>query len=134
MVVKRQRKNEPANSKEEMSNQYIMPPLLYTSLIESLYLLVMFRHFQTSIDFGISASPNGYWLQHATNNVKSLRICPFGQVAILPLIALLLGRNFFPSITPYIIHGALIIAFFLSLMNTNATVYLLPIFLIEYNQ
>ena len=116
-----------------MSNQYIMPTLLSTSLIESLYLFYMFRHFQTSIDFGIAASPNGYWLQHVTGNVKSLRICPFGQVAILPLITLLLARNFLSAITPNIIHGALTIAFFLSLMNTNATVYLLPIFLIEFN-
>ena len=133
MAAKRRRKREPANSKEEMSNQYIMPTLLYVSLIESVYLFYMFRHFQTSIDFGIAASPNGYWLKHIIGNTKSLRICPFGQVAILPLIALLIARNFVSSITPNIIRGALLIAFFLSLMNTNATVYLLPIFLIEYN-
>ena len=133
MVAKRRRKSEPAKSKEEMSNQYIMPTLLYTSIIESLYLFYMFRHFQTSIDFGIAASPNGYWLQHVTGNIKSLRICPFGQVAILPLITLLIARNFVSCITPNIIHGALIIAFFLSLLNTNATAYLLPIFLIEFN-
>ena len=133
MVAKRRRKSDSATSKEEMSNQYIMPTLLYTSIIESLYLFYMFRHFQTSIDFGIAASPNGYWLQHVTGNIKSLRICPFGQVAILPLITLLLARNFLSAITPNIIHGALTIAFFLSLMNTNATVYLLPIFLIEFN-
>ena len=111
-----------------------MPTLLSTSLIESLYLFYMFRHFQTSIDFGIAASPDGYWLKHVIGNTKSLRICPFGQVAILPLITLLLARNFVSSITPHIIHGVLIIAFFLSLLNTNATVYLLPIFLIEYNR
>ena len=133
MVAKRQRKNESKNSKEEMSNQYIMSTLLCTSIFESLYLFYMFRHFQTSVDFGITASPNGYWLQHVVGNAKSLRICPFGQVAIFPLITLLITRNFVSCITPNIIQGALIIAFFLSLMNTNATVYLLPIFLIEYN-
>ena len=133
MVAKRQRKNEPANLKEEMSKQYIMSTDLCISIAESLYLFYMFRHFQTSVDFGITASPNGYWLTHVIGNVKSLRICPFGQVAILPLITLLIDRNFVSCITPNIIHGALTIAFFLSLMNTNATVYLLPIFLIEFN-
>ena len=134
MVAKRQRKREPANSKEEMSKLYIMPYRLSTSIAESLYLFYMFRHFQTSTDFGIAASPNGYWLQHVTGNVKSLRICPFGQVAILPLITLLIARNFLSCITPNIIRCTLIIAFFLSLMNTNATVYLIPIFLLEYNR
>jgi len=109
-----------------------MPLLLST--IESLYLFYMFRHCQTSLDFGITPSPNGYWLEHVTGNVKALRICPFGRIAILPLIALLLGRNFTPYITPNIIRGALILAFILSLMNTNATVYLFPIFLLEYNK
>ena len=117
-----------------MSNQYIMSTLFCTSIFESFYLFYMFRHFQTSVDFGITTSPNGYWFQHVVGNVKSLRICPFGQVAIFPLITLLIARNFVSCITPNIIRSALIIAFFLSLMNTNATVYLLPIFLIEYNQ
>jgi hypothetical protein len=108
--------------------------LLTSSIIESLYLFYMFRHYKTSIDLGIAASPNGYWLEHVIGNAESLRICPFGRIAILPLIALLIGRNFCSIITPQIIHGALIIAFLLSLLNTNATVYLIPIFLIEYNQ
>lgn len=133
MAAKRQRKREYRNLKGEKSKQYIMPTLLCTSILESLYLFYMFRHFQTSVDFGIAASPNGYWLKHVIGNVKSLRICPFGQVAILPLITLLIARNFVSCITPNIIHTALIIAFILSLMNTNATVYLIPIFLIEFN-
>lgn len=91
----------------------------------------MFRHFETSCDFGIAASPNGYWLEHVTGNVKALRICPFGRVAILPLIGLLIGRHFTTLITPRIIHGALGISFVLSWMNTNALIYLLPIYIIE---
>jgi hypothetical protein len=104
------------------------------SILESAYLFYMFRHCETTTDFGITPSPNGYWLEHVTGNVKALRICPFGRVAILPLIGLLLGRHFTPLITPRIINISLGISFFLSWMNTNALVYLLPIYIIESMQ
>ena len=106
--------------------------MLLLSIIESLYLIYMFHYCETTIDLGIAASPNGYWLEHVIGNIKALRICPFGRVAILFLIALLLGRNFFFFITPAIIHISLGIAFILSFLNTNALVYLLPIFIAEY--
>ncbi len=106
--------------------------MLFLSILETIYLFYMFYFCETSIDFGITPSPDGYWLQHVTGNEKALRICPFGRVAILFLIALLLGRHFTHSITPTYIQIALIIAFILSLINTNALLYLLPIFLIEY--
>ena len=105
-----------------------------TSILESAYLGYMFRHCKTTIDFGITPSPNGYWLQHVIGNKKDLRICPFGRVAILFLISLLIGRHYTTYITPRIIHGSLGIAGVLSFLNTNALVYLLPIFIIEYRQ
>jgi hypothetical protein len=95
------------------------------SIIEAIYLFYMFHCFETTIDFGITPSPNGYWFTHMTGSEKGLRICPFGRVAILFLIAILLLR-------PKFLRISLIIAFFLSLINLNALVYLLPVFIIEY--
>ena len=106
--------------------------MLVISIAESVYLFYMFHLCQTSIDLSIGPSPNGYWFKHVTGSEKMLRICPFGRIAIFFLIALLLGRNITTLITPHIIHISLEIAFLLSLINTNAFFYLLPIFIIEW--
>ena len=103
---------------------------LYISILESLYLIIMFHFFKTSIDFNILASPNGWWFEHLIGDEKGLRICPFGRVAILVLIFVLIVRNYV-NIPQYIINISLIIAFILSLINLNAVVYLLPVLLTE---
>ena len=105
--------------------------MLVLSIIESVYLFYMFHMCETSIDFGLTPTPTGYWLEHVVGNEKALRICPFGRIAILFLIAILLGRNATTAITPTYIHISLGIAFILSFLNTNALIYLLPIFILE---
>ena len=102
------------------------------SIAESAYLLYMFHFCETSIDFGITQSPDGYWLKHVMGNSQALRICPFGRVAIFFLMGILLGRHFTPFITPRIVNISLGTSFLLSFMNTNALVYLMPIYIIEY--
>ena len=101
------------------------------SLIESVYLFYMFHLCETSIDFGLTPTPTGYWLEHVVGDEKALRICPFGRIAILFLIAILLGRNATHAITPTFVRISLGIAFILSFLNTNALIYLLPIFILE---
>ena len=101
---------------------------LYISILESAYLIYMFLFFQTTLDFGIGPTPNGYWFEHLIGNKKGLRICPFGRVAIFFFIGILIGRHFFNI--PYF-NYILLFTFLLSLVNTNATVYLLPVFIIE---
>lgn len=100
------------------------------SFIEALYLLYTFHFLRTSVDFGLGPSFQGYWWQHAVGNVKCRRICPFGRIVILPFIFLLILRNYIKIPNKIIIFSTLI-AFILSFMNTNATVYLTPIFIIE---
>jgi hypothetical protein len=100
------------------------------SYIESLYLLYTFHFLRTSVDFGLGPSFHGYWLQHAVGNVKTRRICPFGRIAIIPFIILLILRNYI-HIHRKLLIFAVLAAFILSFMNTNATVYLLPVFIIE---
>ena len=100
------------------------------SIIETIYLIYMFLFFKTSIDFNILSSPKGWWFEHLIGDEYGLRICPFGRVIIFALIFILIIRHYV-KIPIYYINAALIISFILSLMNLNATVYLLPIWLYE---
>ena len=101
------------------------------SVFESVYLIFMFIFFKTTVDFNVLRSPSGKWFKHLIGDEYGNRICPFGKVAIFALIFVLLIRHYI-KIQQYFVNLALIIAFVLSLMNMNAVVYLIPIFLIEY--
>ena len=103
---------------------------LLISLLEVIYLSFMFHFFKTSMDLNILASPKGSFFKHLVGNEKGLRICLFGQIIIIPLLILLLIRNFI-SIPQSFMNRVLVIAFLLSFMNINALIYLLPILLIE---
>ena len=103
---------------------------VYLSIIESIYLIYIFEFFETSVDFNFMASPEGWWWEHLVGEEKGLRVCPFGQVAIFFLIALLLSRHYI-KIPKYAMYISFLIAFILSLMNLNAMVYLLPVWFLE---
>ena len=104
--------------------------LLYISIIESIYLTYMFLFLQTSVDFNFMESPTTSFFKHAVGNEKTCRICPFGQYAIFLLIAILLGRNAI-SMSKFFVIVSIGIAVFLSLMNMNALIYLLPVIIVE---
>ena len=109
---------------------YIYMNFEIISFIEAIYLLYTFHFLRTSVDFGLGPSLHGYWLKHAVGNIKTRRICPFGRIAIIPLIFLLIARNYI-TIHRKLLIFAILTAFILSFLNTNATVYLLPIFITE---
>ena len=102
--------------------------LLYISIVESLYLSYMFHFFKTSVDFNFNESPTSSFFKHAIGNEYTLRICPFGRCAIIFLIFILLGRNFFHI--PFI-KASIIIAIILSFMNMNALLYVFPVAFLE---
>ena len=104
---------------------------LEISIIESIYLIYMFLFLKTSIDFNILASPKGWLFEHLIGNTRSLRICPFGRIAIFALIFVLIMRNFI-TIAPYLVNVFLGIAVVLSIINLNALVYLIPVLLSEF--
>ena len=107
-----------------------MDRLLTVSIIECIYLIYMFRYFKTRKDFNIFTSPKNWLLKHTTDDNYSLRICPFGQVAIFVLVFILLARHFL-NIPQYLIYMTLVVSFLLSLININALVYLLPVWIME---
>jgi hypothetical protein len=104
------------------------------SFIESAYLIFMFRYFETDVDFNflpqIDILKESEWFGHLHGSRRGLRICPFGQEAIVYYVAFLLLRNLI-CVKPIFNIIALVISFVLSLLNFNATVYLLPIWMIE---
>ena len=104
---------------------------LKISILESLYLIFMFLFFKTSVDFNVLRSPEGAWFEHLVGDEYGVRICPFGQVVIFALIFVLILRHYV-KIPQWFIYLALGISFVLSLMNMNAVMYLIPIWLIEY--
>ena len=105
---------------------------MIVSIFESVYLIFMFIFFKTSVDFNVLKSPRGKWFKHLIGYEYGNRICPFGKVAIFALIFIFIARHYI-IIPKWFINMALIISFVLSLMNMNAVVYLIPIWLIEYN-
>ena len=100
------------------------------SILESIYLVYMFLFFKTSIDFNVLASPKGWLFEHLLGDTYGLRVCPFGRIAIFALIFILIMRHFI-NISPLFVKLSLGIAGFLSLINLNAFVYLIPITLFE---
>lgn len=105
---------------------------VFISIVESLYLIYMFRYFKTSINFDILKI---YWvnkyLEHDISNTYGFKICPFGQDAILLLICVLFLRNVFTIDKKEIIYSLYIALGLSLLMNWNAFVYILPVFLME---
>ena len=103
---------------------------LLISLLEAIYLSYMFHFFKTGTDFNIFASPSDDMFKHLIGDDVGLRICTFGQIMIVPLILLLVLRNF-THIDHKYVQYALVIAFVMSLMNLNAAAYLMPVIILE---
>ena len=109
-----------------------MKSILYISILESIYLLYMFRYFETTINFDIHKIyfANKYFNHNITNDY-GLKICPFGRDIILVLIGILLFRIVFEIPQTYIYYSLYIALGLSLLMNWNAFVYILPIYVIE---
>ena len=105
---------------------------LYISIFQSIYLAYMFCFFKTSINFDVlKINFENNYLKHSTIHDYGLKICPFGQQIIWLLIFILIIRNVY-NISQTYIYYSLYIALGLSLlMNWNAFVYILPVFIIE---
>jgi len=102
---------------------------LKISIFESLYLIFMFHFFKTTINFSKGTYDSNFF-HHSLNDEASLRICPFGRVAIFVLIFILISRHFIKYPNWFIIV-MWIITVLLSFMNMNAVLYLLPVEIVE---
>lgn len=89
----------------------------------------MFHFFKTTINFSKGTYDSNFF-HHSLNDEASLRICPFGRVAIFVLIFILISRHFIKYPNWFIIV-MWIITVLLSFMNMNAVLYLLPVEIVE---
>lgn len=109
-----------------------MNAILYISILECIYFFYMFRYFETTINFDIHKIYFEHrYLKHSINNNYGLKICPFGRDIILLLIGILLIRNVYKIPQTYIYYSLYIALGLSLLMNWNAFVYILPVYVIE---
>jgi hypothetical protein len=109
-----------------------MKSILYISILEGIYLIYMFRFFKTTINFDIHKKyfANKY-LNHSLSNTYGLKICQFGQDFIVVLISILLFRIVYKIPQTYIYYSLYIALGLSFLMNWNAFVYILPVYVME---
>lgn len=126
----------------DIMNKYLQ---LIITLSLSVYLVFMFRHFRTTftvhhpLEWYVQQRVGSYFKHPYGNTTYGRKICPFGQHAILVLVAFLLIRLYLQVYTHTdhtllrrLTYIALIITTICSLMNMNAVLYLLPYFAHEY--
>lgn len=110
------------------------------SLIESIYIIYILCYFKTKTNFAHPLSYiNNPFFYHPVYKIDSERnlICPFGHmmsyiVAVFILVRCLFCENSKMIYMKYYHYNILLIGIILSLMNFNAFIYLLPVFIYEY--
>ena len=109
-----------------------MNSILYISILQSIYLLYMFRYFKTTVNFDIlKIHYANKYLNHNITNSYGLKICPFGRDIIFLLVGILLFRNVYKIPQTYIYYSLYIALGLSLLMNWNAFVYILPVYVLE---
>lgn len=114
------------------------------TLVLSVYLVWMFRHFQTTftvhhpLEALMQRHVDDYFKHPYGNTTYGRKICPFGRHAILVLVAFLWVRVYLEATgsaseaTVRTLSGvALGVVALCSLMNMNAVLYLVPYFVYE---
>ena len=106
---------------------------LLLSILEAIYIIYMFNYFKTTCNI---AHPLTYFenpiLYHPienTNNPQNM-ICPLGNYGSFLIGIYLIARNFI-NIDTKINNYILLCIFLMTLMNFNATLYFIPILIIE---
>ena len=109
--------------------------LLLVSIIEALYVIYMLNFFKTKYSLAHPLSNfNNEYLKHpiGKSDIPISNICEFGHQSSWLLATFIILRPFFINkYTKNLNILGLIIVFSFSLLNMNAVVYLLPVFILE---
>ena len=110
---------------------------LIISIVESIYIVYMFRYFKTNYSFNLiplKFLDNNEYLRHQKYYSQEAvsHICPFGHDMAFVIAGFLILRNFIPCLMEYNnwVIGLIFLGCFL---NLNCVVYILPVLLIELN-
>ena len=110
---------------------------LIISIIESVYVIYMFRYFKTTYSFNLIPlkflDENEYLKHQKIYSQEAVsHICPFGHDMAFVIAGFLILRNFIPCLMKFNnwIIGLIFLGCFL---NFNCVVYFLPVLLTELN-
>lgn len=106
--------------------------LLTMSIIEAIYIVYFLNYFKTTVNFAHpSTFFNNYLFHHHVGETKKPRsmVCPFGKIISWIIAVYLIARNF--NFNKAMNKNIIIIAFFLSLINFNVLIYIIPLLFIE---
>ena len=116
---------------------WIKNRMLLLSILEGLYIIYMFVFFKTRYTLEIGRWEGVSWMKiplliHPTErcDVAQSQICQFGKIGSILIFIYLVTRHIVSSLRK-INRYVFIIIFILCLMNMNAVVYMLPVFIIE---
>ena len=116
------------------------------SFIEIIYILWMYNFFKTRYSFSnrtnrylMNEQTIAFFRHNRTSEEPELKICPFGQFFSVLFCLYIFARIYIIRKRGYSRYFQLIneiimgnVAFFSYLMNLNAFVYLIPVFLYEF--
>ena len=112
--------------------------IIYFSIFEALYLIYMLNYFKTrySLAHPLSSFENNYFKHPiGVSSVPISNICSFGhQVSWLLALYIIVRGFLLPKYKGFLRMSSivvLIITATMSLLNLNATLYLIPYFIIE---
>ncbi len=110
---------------------------IYISLFESFYIIYMYNFFKTKISFHhfleiIINFKKGIFYHPINTSLYENKICDFGKYSSFIIALWFIIRNFIKNSNQ--INNIIIIIIFITsfIMNLNAFIYLIPIFIIEY--
>ena len=115
--------------------------IILLTIIEIFYLFYMFRIFKTTLsinhplEYIYMDNLSNYFKHSISTNIYENKICDFGKDAILILIIYLIIRLFLNlydmKINRNINYFILVLSLFISFMNLNAVLYILPFILLD---
>lgn len=117
--------------------------MYYKDIIEAIYIIYMYNYFQTNIsihhpfEYILNNYSLGHFLRHPIDTgIKESKICPLGNLAGWLLGIWVLLRHIleiYDSATIYKINKTFFLILLLSslIMNLNAFVYMIPVFIYE---
>ena len=107
-------------------------------IIESSYIIYMLRYLKTRYEIH---HPYEYLMTNDISIIKhpiytsiyESKICPLGNIGCFLLVFLILSRWYIgKEKTTYLTKIVLFMTIFVSLLNMNAIIYLLPVFIYEF--
>ena len=117
--------------------------MILLQIIEAFYIYFMYNIFKTNISFNhplesilMEKSINNYFKHPINSDIYENKICPFGKLVSKLLVIWIIIRNFINIKINKKINKIIFILVFIGsiIMNLNAFIYLIPVFIFEFSK